>query len=272
MRDPLRYGLLTVSLVMGAATFAAFTLWERPGLGLGHIYYVSIMLAALAGGAGAGVAAAFAATALFTGGVLLNPSIPSAEVLTESTAIRGLTYLTVGFVTGYFANRNRALLRELELLAERDALTGLPNTRAFERAINGRLGREEPFALLVGSVDSLDSTVTRETLDADEVLRAVANCLTHSLLPGDEVARVGDHQFAVLTHGNGTAEASRVANRLQAVLAGDGFAVTFGWAAYSQDGSNALSLYRAADERLYARRVIHRDPAVMPFPAVQRTR
>jgi hypothetical protein len=47
------------------------------------------------------------------------------------------------------------------------------------------------------------------------------------------------------------------------MLAADGFAVTFGWAAYPQDGSNALSLYRAADERLYARRIIHRQTTVV---------
>ena len=37
--------------------------------------------------------------------------------------------------------------------------------------------------------------------------------------------------------------------------------VTFGWATFPQDGDNALSLYRAADERLYARRVISRNEA-----------
>jgi diguanylate cyclase (GGDEF)-like protein len=272
MRDPLRYGLFAASVVSGAAIFLIFTFYERPGLGLGHFFYIAIILAALGGGAVAGIGAAAAATVLYTVGVLLNPEIPSREVLTESTVIRGITYLMVGFVTGYFAYRNRALLKELELLAERDALTGLPNTRAFERAINERLGREEPFALLVGSVDSLDTPGGREQGDPDELLRTVASCLLHSLLPGDEVARVGDHQFAVLTYAVGTADASRTANRLQAVLAGDGIAVTFGWAAYRQDGSNALSLYRAADERLYARRVIHRDPSVAPFPAVQRAR
>jgi len=29
----------------------------------------------------------------------------------------------------------------------------------------------------------------------------------------------------------------------------------FGWATFPQDGENALALYRAADERLYARKV-----------------
>jgi GGDEF domain-containing protein len=32
--------------------------------------------------------------------------------------------------------------------------------------------------------------------------------------------------------------------------------ITFGWAVFPADGENALSLYRAADERLYARKLV----------------
>lgn len=267
MRDErLRRGLLLSSALAGAVVFTAFLLWERPGLGIGHFFYVCIILAALATGPLAGATAAAIATALFAGGLLINPHIPSSEVLTTSTGIRLVTFMTVGVVTGYFSKRTRLLMGELELLAERDALTGLPNTRAFERAIGDRLARDEPFALLVGDVDSF-AAAGRGALHADDVLREVATRLLHSLRPGDEVARVGDDEFAVLTCAASSRDAGRIAVQLQRVLADDGFAVTFGWAAYPQDGSNALSLYRAADERLYARRVIHRQATVIPLPA-----
>jgi diguanylate cyclase (GGDEF)-like protein len=263
MRDRLRYALLIASAASGVAVFIAFTFYEQPGLGLGHFYYVSIMLAALATGPAIGATAAGVATAMFAAGVLINPRIPPSEVLTTSTGIRFLTYMTVGVVTGYFAKRNRILMTDLALLAERDALTGLPNTRAFERAIGERLGREEPFALIVGDVDEATLRRAGAGLQTDDILREVASRLQHSLLPGDEVARVGNDEFAVLIHASGTADAGKIAAQLQRILAGDGLAVTFGWAAYPQDGSNALSLYRAADERLYARRVIHRQSAVV---------
>jgi len=262
MRDRLRHALLIVACVSGVAVFIGFVLYERPGLGLGHFYYVSIILAALATGPMIGASAAAIATAMFMSGVLLNPHVPSNEVLTASTGIRFVTYMTVGVVTGYFAKRNRVLMAELELLAERDALTGLPNTRAFERVIGDRLAGEQPFALIVGGLDGL-----AETRNPDDVLQEVASRLLHSLLPGDEVARVGDAEFAVLTHAGSANEAGKVAAHLQRVLASENVAVTFGWAAYPQDGSNALSLYRAADERLYARRVIHRQPTVIPLPS-----
>jgi diguanylate cyclase (GGDEF)-like protein len=263
MRDRLRHALLIAACVSSVAVFIGFVLYERPGLGLGHFYYVSIILAALATGPVIGGTAAAVATGMFVTGVLLNPHVSSNEVLTSSTGIRFVTYMTVGVVTGYFAKRNRVLMAELELLAERDALTGLPNTRAFERAIGARLASEQPFALIVGGLDDL----VAEALNPDDVLQEVASRLLHSLLPGDEVARVGDAEFAVLTHAGSANEAGKVAAHLQRVLASDDVAVTFGWAAFPQDGSNALSLYRAADERLYARRVIHRQPTVIPLPS-----
>jgi GGDEF domain-containing protein len=265
MRDRLRYALLIASAVSGVGFFAAFTFVQEPGLGLPHFFYVSIILAALAGGPWIGGAAAAIATAMYTTGVVVNPAIPPSEVLTGGTAVRFVTFMTVGVVTGYFATRNRQLLAELQLLAERDALTGLPNTRAFERAIGDRLSREEPFALLVGGVDSSAPAPRDAKLDANDALRAIANRLLGSLLPGDEIARIGDEAFAVLTYAAGASEAGKIAARLQGILAEDGFFVTFGWAASPQDGLNALSLYRAADERLYARRIIHRQATVIPL-------
>jgi diguanylate cyclase (GGDEF)-like protein len=263
MRDRLRHALLSVAIASGVAIFVAFTLYERPGLGLGHFFYVSIILAALATGPMVGGAAAAVATAMFAGGLLINPHIPSSEVLTTSTAIRFVTYMTVGVVTGYFAKRNRVLMAELKLLAERDALTGLPNTRAFERAIGARLGQALPFALIVGGVDELPRMSGGAAVDPDDALREIASRLLHALPPGDEVARVGEDSFAVLTYAGSATEAGKIAAHLQRVLAGDGFSVTFGWAAHPQDGENALSLYRAADERLYARRVIHRQSSTV---------
>jgi diguanylate cyclase (GGDEF)-like protein len=265
MRDRLRHVLVIASMVSGLAIFGAFTFLERPGLGIGHFFYVSIILAALATGPWVGAAAASVATALFATGVVVNPAIPPSEVLTASTGIRFVTYLTVGVVTGYFAKRNRLLMGELQLLAERDELTGLPNTRAFERAIGDRLAGDAPFALLVGDVDAFEETVVRGGLHADDVLREIASRLLRALPPGDEVARVGDDEFAVLTAAASAGEAGRVAAQLQRILADDGFSVTFGWSAYPQDGSNALSLYRAADERLYARRLLQRDSSVVPI-------
>src|SRR4029077_14616701 len=80
-----------------------------------------------------------AATGLYAGDVVLNPHIQSGEVLRLGTLTRAVTYVTIGGLIGWFAGRTRTMLAELRVLAERDSLTGLPNTRAFEAAITRRL-------------------------------------------------------------------------------------------------------------------------------------
>jgi len=45
-------------------------------------------------------------------------------------------------------------------------------------------------------------------------------------------------------------------SRLTAALAGEGMSMSFGWAVCPRDGDSALLLYRAADERLYAQKLI----------------
>ena len=205
--------LIGAALVLYAVIFAAFLLFEVPGLGIGHFYYVAIAVVALASGACWGAAAGCLGAALYVAGVLLNHNMHS--------------------------------------------LTGLPNTRGFEAAITRRLDAGGPFALLLGDLDGLKRiNDERGYLEGDEALRRLADLLNTLLSPEDELTRVGGDEFALLTRHATTDEAGRVCSRLESVLAAGGARMTFGWAVYPHDGPNALSLYRAANERLYARRLI----------------
>jgi hypothetical protein len=67
--------LLGASAVLYPLIFAAFLLFERPGLGIGHFYYVPVALVALAEGTAWGAAAGIAATGFYTLGMVLNPNI-----------------------------------------------------------------------------------------------------------------------------------------------------------------------------------------------------
>jgi GGDEF domain-containing protein len=242
-----------------AAIYGAFLLYERPGLGIGHFYYLPILLAALATGAGAWRARRCRSDRALRDRVLLNPAIASSEVLSASTAIRLVTFLAVGAVTGYFAAEGRRANAELTVLAERDAVTGLPNTRAFERAIGERLAGQQAFVLLVGALDA-DSAAA----ESSSLVNLVAERLIRALEPEDDLARIGHQEFAVIASLPRAEDARRLAAHLERALVGSGVGVTFGWATHPQDGDNALSLYRAADERLYARRVIRRnEPTVV---------
>jgi diguanylate cyclase (GGDEF)-like protein len=236
------------------AVFFAFTIAERPGLGIGHFFYVPIALLALASGPRRGAAGGLVATALYAAGVYFNPDLPPVDKW-ESSLIRLVTFVGVGVLIGWFASSKRALVAELSGLAERDALTGLPNTRSFEAAIERRFADGRPFALLLGDVDSLGEINGRDGRPGgDDALRRLADMLTQAKRPEDEVARVGGDEFAILAPCE-SGGARELALGLERLLALSGVTITFGWATSPREGRNALGLYRAADERLYARKL-----------------
>ena len=97
--------------------------------------------------------------------------------------------------------------------------------------------------------------------EGNDALRRLALMLGSSLRPEDEVARVGGDEFAVITVLARNDEAAALAANLEAAIARQESRITFGWAVYPADGENALSLYRAADERLYARKLVRGERA-----------
>jgi diguanylate cyclase (GGDEF)-like protein len=250
---------LLTALVIYASVFAVFIFLEHPGLGLGHFYYLAIALIALSYGPGWGVVAGLAATGLYAVGTVFNNDMPTAEIVTISAPVRLVNFVAVGALLGWFAKRYRDANDELEILAQRDFFTGLPNTRAFERAIDRRLAGDQPFALLVGDMDTV-----RPDEDRDEALRRLSDALVSALGSDVDVARVGGDEFAVLAPCRTVEEAGQLAARLERILVETGCFVTFGWSVFPREGENALTLYRAADERLYARRLLRQPRPALP--------
>ena len=102
--------------------------------------------------------------------------------------------------------RNAVLLRHVQDLAERDALTGAANRRTFqlqlERVLDDRelRGRDEVDAVLFIDID--DFKVVNDTMGhaaGDALLQAVTERLAASVRDGDLVARLGGDEFAILT-------------------------------------------------------------------------
>lgn len=265
--------MLVCATASFAIVFLAFVVYEQPGLGLAHFFYLCVALTAMATGPRIGAASGIAATALYVTGILANDDIPSTDVLTGSTAIRFVTFVSIGALIGQFASSNRSMVDELRILAERDVLTGLPNTRAFEAAITKRLETGKPFALLLADMDALKELNQEAGPSAgDEALRRVADRLSRSLAAEDEIARVGSDEFALLASVATLDEAAELSTRLEWVLSSQGTRATFGWAVHPQEGENALAIYRAANERLYARKVMRgylrpTKPRVVPTQA-----
>ncbi len=241
------------SLLGFPAVFVLFACFERPGLGIGHLYYLPIALLALGTGPLVGAAGGGAAAGFYAAGLAVNPHVTSVDAW-EPTLIRLSTFVAIGAAVGWFASSKRDLVAELRLLATRDTLTGLPNTRAFESAIGRRLASRDPFTLLVGDLDALSRINEEHGLrEGDEVLRRLAELLGRGLQPDDDIARVGSDEFALVT--GLPDDPARLANRLEGRLGEEGCAITFGWACFPREGENGLSLYRAANERLYVRKL-----------------
>jgi GGDEF domain-containing protein len=248
---PPRRVFALLALAAFALVSLLFDVYDRRGLGLGHYYYVAVALAALAGGLRVGAGAGLLAVGLFQLGVIVNPHLTVTTTSAFGTLVRASTLVSIGALVGWFADGHRLMVSELRLLAEHDDLTGLPTTRAFERAINRRLGAGNQFILLVGELGQSDQSEQR----ADDLLQELGSRLRSSLDPADEIARVGTREFAILA-GRGARDARTVAGQLERAAATPLARLSFGWASFPDDGENAISLYRAACERLHARRIV----------------
>jgi diguanylate cyclase (GGDEF)-like protein len=261
--------LVLSALALFGLVFASFVLFEVPGLGLGHFFYVPVALLALALGVRAGIAAGAVATALYALAIAVTPRLPVRDVLTAATAIRLVTYGTVGAVIGWYADQHRSHIDRLRELADRDFLTGLSNARVFDEALARRCAGEEPFALVLVDMDDLKHiNDAHGHAEGNRAIRRVGESLAAQVPTGTDVGRVGGDEFALLIDG-AVDEVQRLCSSLTRVLGRDGLDVSFGWAARPHDGESSLDLFRKADDRLYTAKLLRRNRrTVVPLPSV----
>jgi diguanylate cyclase (GGDEF)-like protein len=125
-------------------------------------------------------------------------------------------------------DRQMALLRTQEALATTDALTGVPNRRAFLDRVGDavvRAGRGERAVVCVVDLDGFKGVNDRDGHAAgDAVLRRVAAALGAAVRETDTVARMGGDEFAVLAACPAPADDGALAARLRAAVAEAGVA------------------------------------------------
>jgi diguanylate cyclase (GGDEF)-like protein len=249
-----RRALVAVSIAAYVAlVFVGLARAEVPGLGLGHLLYVPIVLLALAGGPLWGALAGAAGSGVYLLGASLNPHFaPNVESLSIATVIRFVSFAGIGLLVGSASSHNRDLMQRLKEHAERDFLTDLLNARAFESELTTRIAREQPFALVLADVDGLKLVNDSEGHAAgNDYLRRLASALREATAPQDTVARIGGDEFIVLTDLRPGLEAEETCRGLHDALTRRGISVSFGYAVYPDEGADQLALFHAADKRLY---------------------
>ncbi|GIE31454.1 hypothetical protein Ait01nite_044990 [Actinoplanes italicus] len=132
-----------------------------------------------------------------------NPIIPAWNVLARFTVL-----WLFGALVGHLSSR----LAEETGLSRTDALTGLPNARAFREATDEEIDlmRASGGSLTAAYVDVDGFKAVNDTLGhaaGDSVLAAAGRVLGAALPPGSRVARLGGDEFAVLLPRTGLDEA-----------------------------------------------------------------
>lgn len=112
------------------------------------------------------------------------------------------------------------LLKQLEVQAQRDALTGLYNRRYFDMQLEQEFSRatrfERTLSVVMCDIDnfkSVNDTYSHQV--GDDVLRRVADILTASLRKVDTLARYGGEEFVMLLPETSVEEAARVCERMR---------------------------------------------------------
>lgn len=90
-------------------------------------------------------------------------------------------------------------LREAELLASRDALTGISNRREFDRQLDTRIQAKREFCVLLFDLDHLKKINDQSGhLCGDEILKQIGARLSSQVRARDFVCRWGGDEFAVI--------------------------------------------------------------------------
>ncbi len=178
------------------------------------------------------------------------------------------------------ALQNARLYEIVEEQARVDSLTGLPNRRECEAALEDELARAcrsgGAFAFVLVDVDDFKAVNdTHGHLAGDRVLREFAARLRGGLRDVDFAGRWGGEEFALILPGADAAGATLLVERVRtelkasAIALGDGSTValtaSFGIAAHPGETSTTM-LVRAADAALYEAKRMGKDRVAVASP------
>ena len=191
-------------------------------------------------------------------GAITQHDVFALQISMVTMALGGL------FVSAALTERRYSEMR-LDMLANHDPLTGLPNRSYFQDFLGHALARAQreksQVSLLFIDLDRFKHINDSQGHEVgDQVLRVVANRLDEQLRADDFVARLGGDEFAVIMiHPPASRAASRVARKLIKALA-ESFKIdqrryaigaSIGISVFPDDGLDANTLLRQADLAMY---------------------
>jgi diguanylate cyclase (GGDEF)-like protein len=251
--------VLALAAALYGAVLAAFVLVERPGLGIAHFFYIPVCIVALAFGERRGALAGSLATALYALAVFITPAVPSAQLFTTSTLIRLVTYCGIGALVGRYASSNRRLVGELRSRALEDFVTGIGNARMFDEELARRCALGLPFTLVLADLDGFGEINTTHGHEAgNAALRRVAQAMRETTRRSDAVARVGGDEFALMTDVP-AGQTPLICARISRAVSSENVHLSFGTTSFPDDGTTAVELFRKADDRLFAAKLVNRN-------------
>jgi len=164
------------------------------------------------------------------------------------------------------ALENNRRYEETKALGEIDSLSGLYDRHRALEQLEIEIARarryEGTFSILLGDIDNFKNFNETWGHEAgDEVIRRVAGVLRHRNRTTDFVGRYGADEFLMILPATSRNGAATVADHMrlslgsQPYVAPDGYAVpvrmSFGAAAFPEDGADSQSLVAIADANLY---------------------
>ncbi len=160
---------------------------------------------------------------------------------------------------------NARLFARVEDMARRDSLTGLLNSREFEREIVRQIRHVEhaDSELAIVMLDLDGFKLVNDQLghaEGDRVLKEVAEAIESACPPRGTAYRLGGDEFALVLPGTTKEHASELARGVQTRVNAVRAPVTLSWgvAVWPEDGPSPNLLTFNADRALYEHKARHR--------------
>ncbi len=158
--------------------------------------------------------------------------------------------------------RNWLMQRRLELMANQDVLTGLPNLRNLLEVSENNTFRK-PISVFMIDIDHFKNFNDRVGhLEGDNLLKKVALIMKHAIGETDYIARYGGEEFVLLSQKTGEQELEDLAMRICTAVAKFPFknrevqpfkhiSVSIGITISASSQTNIIDLMAEADAALY---------------------